>query len=101
MSANNPLALRLSYNSPLDVPPEHFAWIETYDGSVGHLRITNLSASNSAEFWLNAGAFTHRGTLPANDPTPFTDQRDYGGVKLMITNLSPAPATLRIMLTGP
>lgn len=94
------LVRELTYNVPLNLPPEHHAVLTTHRGSLSLLRIINFSCENSADVWINAGAFTHQMTMRANDPTPWVDVRDYGGVKLTITNLSPVDAVLRVMIVG-
>ncbi len=91
--------LELSYNHPLEVPPNFSAICPQTSQASSVLQIENLSTSNVLSYYVNAGGgFDKTGTIPANDATPKTWVHNFNGAKLVVTNISTRNASALVTL---
>jgi len=90
--------LKLSYNSPLQVPQNFSTVCDTTSQTTSILQVQNLSSSFTLTFFVNAGSFTHEGSIPANDTTPWSVTQNFNGSKLTVANISSEEATGQVTL---
>lgn len=90
----------ISYNEGHDLEAEESAWVRTNMGTVSLVQVSNRSLDEEAHVWISAGPWNTYQQLAANARQPFVEVRDFGGSVLMITNLGPGRATLRLLVVG-
>jgi hypothetical protein len=91
--------LDLSYNNPVTVPTNWSAVCAVTTQATSILQVQNLSTSNVASFFVNAG-----GTplpvinIQANDRQPYQLPQNFNGAKLVVTNISTSTADILVTL---
>ncbi len=90
----------VAYNSVVTVRPEEAVALDTHDGTVTIVTVSNLSHGNLARYFALAPGHNTVRELPANSPTADEFQADFKGARIMVTNVSPTHADLRVGFFG-